>query len=230
MRVGDGRRTISATRLCRSAFSSTTRRRSTRRPTPSAPRLQVRTRETFPISWATSRLNLGNALSSVARFDMGTGSLEEAAAAYGDALTVFTRAAFSDGLGVGPEQSRLDLPDARPAHPRRRPGSRQSAAAFQAAPAGLHQTDIPARLGDEPLQSRQHAAAAWRPVTDKPGTLQARRSTPIAMRCANTSARRTPRQWALAQAGLGSALHWLSMSNADPKTLAEFDRRASGGA
>jgi len=28
-----------------------------------------------------------------------------------------------------------------------------------------------------------------------------------------------PRQWVLAQAGLGSTLHWLSMSNADPKIL-----------
>ncbi|RUU69734.1 peptidase C14, partial [Mesorhizobium sp. M7A.T.Ca.TU.009.01.1.2] len=30
-----------------------------------------------------------------------------------------------------------------------------------------------------------------------------------------------PRQWALAQAGLGSTLHWLSMSNADSRTLLE---------
>ena len=43
--------------------SSTTRPRSTRRPTAFRAALEVRTRETFPVSWATSRLNLGNALS-----------------------------------------------------------------------------------------------------------------------------------------------------------------------
>ena len=43
------------------------------------------------MQWAASQLNLGNALNNVGKLEPGTASLELAATAYRDALTVFTR-------------------------------------------------------------------------------------------------------------------------------------------
>ena len=52
--------------------------------------LEVRTRGRLPIEWARTQINLGTALSALARRESGTARLEQAEAAYRDALEVLT--------------------------------------------------------------------------------------------------------------------------------------------
>jgi Tetratricopeptide repeat len=45
-----------------------------------------------PLDWAATQMNLGNALSNLGKREGGTAKLEEAVAAYRDALKEFTSA------------------------------------------------------------------------------------------------------------------------------------------
>src|SRR5208283_345194 len=49
------------------------------------------TRERVPLDWARTQMNLGNALATLGERESGTGKLEEAVAAYREALKEWTR-------------------------------------------------------------------------------------------------------------------------------------------
>jgi hypothetical protein len=68
---------------------------------------QKRTCERAPLDWAWTQEKLGNALATLGERESGTARLEEAAAAYRDALQEYTRARRS----IGP-RSRWDVGDA----------------------------------------------------------------------------------------------------------------------
>ena len=53
--------------------------------------LEERTRERVPLDWATTQINLGNALWTLGERESGTARLEEAVAAYRAALEERTR-------------------------------------------------------------------------------------------------------------------------------------------
>ena len=59
--------------------------------------------------WATTQINLGNALQRLGERESGTARLEEAVAAYGAALLEWTRDKVPLDLGQDAEQSRCTL-------------------------------------------------------------------------------------------------------------------------
>ena len=106
------------------------------------------------MQWAASQLNLGNALNNIGKLEAGTASLELAAAAYRDALTVFTRetapfdwASAQNNLGsvlLTLGQRNRDVGQIE-----------ESAAAFRAALEEYTRARVAARLGDGELQPRR---------------------------------------------------------------------------
>jgi hypothetical protein len=65
--------------------------------------LKERTRERVPLDWATTQNNLGAALATLGERDNGTARLEEAVAAYRDALKDKDARARAPRLGLDAE-------------------------------------------------------------------------------------------------------------------------------
>ena len=152
-------RTIWATRWSRSAPTATIPRSMTRRQAPSAPRLRCEHASICRTPGPPRRLNLGNALSNATRFDLGTDRLEEAVAAYRDALTVFKRQDFP--LDWASVQNNLgSVYQTLGQRTERRGAAGGFGQRLPRRPQGLQAQRLPARLGHDALQSRQHAAAA----------------------------------------------------------------------
>ena len=116
--IGRRPRTTSAPRFGRSASARAARRGWRRRSPPIATRSRNRTRERVPLDWATTQNNLGNALATLGERESGTARLEEAVAAYREALEGMDPRARAARLGDDPEQPRQRASDARRARER----------------------------------------------------------------------------------------------------------------
>jgi len=72
--------------------------------------LEEMTRERVPLDWATTQMNLGDALSTLGERESGTARLEEAVAAYRAALEEMTREAAPHWHGIAQAKLASCLP------------------------------------------------------------------------------------------------------------------------
>jgi tetratricopeptide (TPR) repeat protein len=115
--------------------------------------LALVSRSNRPLDWAMAQNNLGNALMRLGERESGTARLEEAVAAYRDALKEYTSRAGAARLGDDPEQSRNCVDEARRA--RERDGAAGGGGCGLSRRAdGIYARAGAAAMGDDPDQSR----------------------------------------------------------------------------
>ncbi len=158
----------------------------------------------MPLEWATTQNNLGTALSTLGERESGTARLEEAVAAYREALKEYTRervpldwAMTQNNLGT----ALSTLGRARERHGAAGGGGRRLSRRAE----GTDARARAARLGDDAEQSRRMrfatlgsaraARRGWR-----------RRSTAYRDALKERTRERVPLDWAMTQNNLGNAL------------------------
>src|SRR5208283_3810286 len=119
------------------------------------------TRERVPLDWARTQMNLGNALATLGERESGTGKLEEAVAAYREALKEWTR----ERVPLDWARTQMNLGNALATLGERESGTgklEEAVAAYREALKEWTRERVPLPMGADADESRQCARSARR--------------------------------------------------------------------